>query len=85
MAALFFGNCDRTLQVIVRLNLAGEFPEALVLLLILANIAHSAVSDCALQEGRAWRDGEYPARELKAAIEWVRNPLAEEYLAEAAE
>ena len=29
--------------------------------------------------------GEYPVRDLKAAIEWVRNPLAEEDLADAAE
>ena len=29
--------------------------------------------------------GEYPAKELKAAIEWVRNPLVQEDLAEAAE
>jgi hypothetical protein len=30
------------------------------------------------------RYGEYPARELKAAIEWVRNPLVYEDLAETA-
>jgi hypothetical protein len=29
--------------------------------------------------------GEYPARELKATIEWVRNPLVQEDLLEAAE
>ena len=29
--------------------------------------------------------GEYPAKELKAATEWVRNPLVQEDLAEAAE
>ncbi len=29
--------------------------------------------------------GEYPAKELKAAIEWVRNPLVQEDLLEAAE
>ena len=29
--------------------------------------------------------GEYPAKELKAAIEWVRNPLVQQDLAEAAE
>jgi hypothetical protein len=29
--------------------------------------------------------GEYPAKEPKAAIEWVRNPLVQEDLAEAAE
>ena len=29
--------------------------------------------------------GEYPPRELKAATEWVRNPLVQEDFAEAAE